>query len=109
MRCKPAWAATIAGAAILAGCQGGGEDQRQSMIDARVGECVEVFSKNGGAAAVGIDAQRICQCAVQKMTEGKSVAEIRAADKQTDPSPADVQSVGACVVEEAQRKGVIKK
>jgi hypothetical protein len=106
---KLALAATIMGAAMVAGCQGGGESQRQAMIDEGVKSCVQGFNKSGGAAAGGIDGQRVCQCALTKMTDGKSVEEIRAISKQSNPSEADLQAMGACVVEEAQRQGVIQK
>jgi hypothetical protein len=109
MRFKAALVSTILGAAMVAGCQSGGEGERQAMIDEGVRSCVEGFNKSGGAAAGGIDGQRVCQCALTKMTEGKSVDEIRAISKQGNPSDADLQAMGACVVEEAQRKGVIGK
>jgi|GEM_PF-6416847 len=107
MRFKAALVATIVTAGLLAGCRGGGEAERKAMIDEGVKSCVEGFNKSGGAAAGGMDGERICQCALQKMTEGKSMEEIRAISKQNEPSQADVQVMGACVVEEAQRKGVI--
>lgn len=109
MRFKAALVAAILGSAMVAGCQGGGDAQRQAMIDEGVKACVEGFNKSGGAAAGGIDGQRVCQCALTKMTEGKSVDEIRAISKQGNPSEADLNAMGACVVEEAQRKGVIDK
>ena len=109
MRIKTALMATIVTAGLLAGCRGGGEGERQAMIDEGVKSCVEGFNKSGGAAAGNMDGQRICQCALQKMTEGKSVEEIRTISKQNEPSQADLQLMGACVVEEAQRKGVLGK
>lgn len=109
MRFKAALVATMLGAGVLAGCQGGGDDQRQAMIAEGVKSCVDGFNKSVGGSAGGIDGQRVCECALQKMTEGKSVEEIRAISKQNNPSPADLQAMGACVVEEAQRKGVLSK
>lgn len=108
MRFGTALVATMLGAALIAGCQGGGEGQRQALIDEKVKTCVAEFSKTGVGGAEGIDGQRICTCALQKMTEGKSVDEIRAIGTQGSASQADLQAVGACVVEEAQRQGVIK-
>jgi ABC-type thiamine transport system substrate-binding protein len=108
MRFKAALTVTILAAAMAAGCRGG-EEQRQTVIDEQIRKCVEVFGNHGGGAAVGIDAQRTCQCLVQKLAEGKSVEEIRATDRKNDHSQADLQAVGACVVREAQREGAIAK
>jgi hypothetical protein len=110
MRFKAALMATIVTAGLLAGCRGGGEGERQALIDEGVKSCVEGFNKSGGSAAgSNMDGQRICQCALEKMTEGKSVEEIRTISKQNEPSQADLQAMGACVVEEAQSKGVLGK
>ena len=107
MRFRAALVATILGAAMLAGCGGQDDAERKAIVDQRVTECIGVFNKNGGgaaASAAGIDVQRVCNCAVGKMVEGKSIEDIRAADKQSQPSQADIQAASSCMVEEAQRK-----
>jgi hypothetical protein len=107
MQFRAALVATIVGAAMLAGCGGEDEAQRKAVVDQRVRECMGVFNKDGGgaaAAAVGIDVQRVCNCAVGKMVEGKSIEDIRAADTQSQPSQADIEAASSCMVEEAQRK-----
>jgi hypothetical protein len=109
MQLKAALAAAILAAAVVTGCRGGGEDQRQAMIDEQIRKCVEVFGNHGGGAAIGIDAQRTCQCLVQKMAEGKSIEEIRATERKNVHSQADLEAVGACVVREARREGAIAK
>ena len=103
MSSRAAMAAFAVGLIALAGCQSENKE-RQALVDAGVKSCVDGFQSSGAAAGTGADPQRICTCAIQKMTEGKSVEEIRKASTQTDPTESDVQAISACVIEEIQRK-----
>jgi hypothetical protein len=95
-------------AGLIAGCRSDGEEERQAMIEQEVKDCVDGFSKSRGGAA-DLDGQRICDCAVGKLTAGKNAEQLRAMTQQTKASEADLQTMGACVVEEAQRKGLVSK
>lgn len=93
----------VAAAGVAAACQGESQ-QRQSLIDSGVQACVSGIEKaGGGSAGSGINAQRVCTCALTKMTEGKSVDEIREISRRSNPSQEDLQAMGSCMVEEAQR------
>jgi hypothetical protein len=100
--------AAVLAVGLLAGCRGDGDAERQALVDQEMKDCVEGFRKSRGGAA-GLDGQRICECAVGKLAEGKDAAQLREMTQQTKPSEADVKTMGACVVEEARRKGVIAK
>jgi hypothetical protein len=109
MRMVGAFVTAMLGVGLIAGCQGDGGAQRQALIDQGIRVCIDGFNKSGGSAAAGgIDGNTICQCAIKKMTDGKSDREVRTIAMQNEPSPADLQFMGACLVEEAQRKGVLK-
>jgi hypothetical protein len=103
-----AWVAAMLAAGLIAGCRADGDTERQALVDREMKDCVEGFGKSRGGAA-GLDGQRICECAVGKLAEGKDAAQLRAMTQQTKPSDAEVKTMGACVVEEARRKGVIAK
>lgn len=92
----------LSGSLALGACQGG-DAQRQALIDDGVRQCVQGFEQTGGSAA-GVNGERVCRCALEKMTEGKSIDEIRNLSKQDQPSQADLQHMGACLVQEMQKK-----
>ena len=98
-----AWLALV----LLAGCAGG-DAERQALVDQEIKDCVDGFSKSRGGAA-GLDGQLICECAVGKLTANLDLAQLRTMTQQTKASEADLQTMGGCVVEEAQRKGMIGK
>lgn len=92
----------------VGGCRADGEAERQALIDQEMKDCLDGFEKSRGGAA-GLDGQRICECSVRKLTEGKDAAALRTMTQQTKPSKSDLQAMGSCVVEEAQRAGVVGK
>lgn len=108
MRLKYGLAAALCGIALIAGCRADGEAERQALVEQETKDCVDGFTKSRGGAA-GLDGQRICDCAVGKLTAGKDAEQLRALAQQTKASEADLQTMGACVVEEARRKGVLSK
>jgi hypothetical protein len=108
MRLNRGVAAALLGIALIAGCRADGEAERKALVDQETKDCVEGFSKSRGGAA-GLDGQRICDCAVGRLTADKDAEQLRKLVQQTKPSDADLQSMGACVVEEAQRKGMVSK
>ena len=103
-----AWMAAVLAVGLMAGCRADGESGRQAMIDQEMKDCVDGFAKSRGGAA-GLDGQRICECAVGKLTDGKDAAQLKAMTEQTKASEADLRTMGDCVVEEARRQGVIAK
>jgi hypothetical protein len=108
MRFDKGLAAALFGMAVIAGCRTDGEAERQALIEQETKDCVDGFSKSRGGAA-GLDGQRICDCAVGKLTAGKDAEQLRKLTQETKPSDTDIRTMGACVVEEAQRKGVVSK
>lgn len=104
---RPVVMAVLA-AGLISGCRADGDTARQALVDQEMKDCTEGLRKTRGGMA-GLDGQRICECTVSKLTEGKDAEQLRAMTQQTKASEADLQTMGACVVEEAQRKGVIGK
>lgn len=94
----------VVGVVLLAACQGEAAE-RQELVDAGVKSCVDGFQDSGAAAGTGADPRRICDCAVGKMTEGKSIEEIRQFSRQETPTQTDVQTIYACIADEMQRSG----
>jgi hypothetical protein len=95
-------------ATLIAGCRADGETARQALVEQEIKDCTDGFSKTRGGMA-GLDGQKICECAVGKLTEGRDAEQLRAMTQQTRASEADLQTMGGCVVEEARRKGMIGK
>jgi hypothetical protein len=100
--------AAVIATGLIAGCRADGETERQALIDRERQDCVDGFSRTKGGAA-GLDGALICECAVGKLTEGKDMEQLRKMTQQPKASEADLQTMGACVVEEAQRKGMLNK
>ena len=88
-----------AGALALAGCSGGGD--REALVDQAVQQCLSGIGQGGMS---GMDPQRVCTCAVGKMTEGKDAGQIREMFSKDEPGPAEIEAMGACLVEELQRQ-----
>jgi hypothetical protein len=98
-------AALIVGLGLAAACQSEEAKERQSLIDAGVRSCLEGFETSRAAMGTGAEPQRICTCAMEKMVEGKSIEQARELAKQENPTPADLQAIGGCIIEEMQRVG----
>jgi hypothetical protein len=103
-----AWVVAVLAVCLVAGCGGDKNAERQALVDQEMKDCVDGFGKSRGGAA-GLDGQRICDCAVGKLTEGKDAEQLRAMTQQTKANDEDLRTMGACVVEEARRKGVLSK
>lgn len=103
------FAALVLVALGTAGCQSEAQ-QREAIVKAETDGCIRGFEQRAadqpGAVPPGVSAPRICECAVSRATADMSMEELRALSGR-EPTPGEVQVIGACVVEEAQRAGVI--
>ena len=79
-------------AASLPGCQS--EEQfRQRWRETAVGACID--EARARELPQGVDAARLCNCSIDRMMAGKSVAELRS----YRPNPADTQAAAQCAAE----------
>ena len=76
----------------LAGCQS--EDQfRQRWRETAVGACVQQARTAG--LPQGVDPDRLCNCSIDRLMEGKSAAELRS----YRPTPEDSAAAQQCAAE----------
>jgi len=107
------WALVLAilGAAC-AGCQSE-EDERAELVKAATDGCVVEFDRTAagrpGVVPQGFDSRRLCTCALERATQGMSIEQVRDIGGRQTPGPEMTRAMGACVVEEARRTGVMQR
>jgi hypothetical protein len=101
----------ISAAALLGACQSE-DEQRRALIESGKNACIRGFnesaSRSGGMMS-GVNPDRVCTCALERMAEGKSLSELREIAQQDEPNQQDLEAMGACLIREAERAGVIEK
>ncbi len=85
------------------GSGGGGDAERQAFITKAEESCVQAAQK--GTPPPGVDVRGFCSCAINRMAEGKSEAQLRDLDKQAAPTPADVAVMRQCMTEATKTGG----
>ena len=98
MPARPALIAILSGGLMLMACQSEAQ-QRASLIEQGVNSCLEGFNKSAGAVQSGIDGRRVCTCSVNRMTEGKSLSEVKEISQRDNPTSEDMQAMMSCVQE----------
>lgn len=88
----------VAGAAALAACGGG---DRASVMAAAKSECLASAAKS---PSPGINAERACTCVVDRVSEGKTDAQVREIFAMKDPPPEAMEAIGQCMVQEINAK-----
>jgi hypothetical protein len=85
--------------------------EREALIEASLDRCIRDFARDAaerpGSVPEGMDGERICTCAVARLSQGKSLGEVRAMSGKQPPSPEQIETIGRCVVDEARRAGVM--
>ena len=94
--------ALIAMIAPLTACQSE-DDFRQRWRETAVGACVQQ-ARTGGLPQ-GLDPARLCNCSIDRLMEGKSVAELRSYRPQPEDSEAAQRCAAEALVPPQQRSG----
>jgi hypothetical protein len=99
----------ILGLALLLGAWGcrSEADETAELTRAATESCVKGLEERAAempGAGAGLDKGRFCDCVIKKSFAGKDLQELRAR-KEAEPGAAEVEAMGACVMDEARRIG----
>ena len=112
MRRSSGFALLLLAAACLAACQDEASE-RAALIQASADRCSEGLAASTaqrlGMVPKGMDPDRICTCAAEQAAEGKTLAELREMSEARIPAFAQLKAIGACVVADARRGGILRK
>lgn len=89
----------------LTGCQSAAEESAE-LARGLARECMDGLA--GEALPKGLDAGRICSCAIKGSVEGRDVRQLRALVEK-GPGPAELDARGACIVAEARGAGLLSR
>ena len=98
-------------ALAIAGCRTEAEEKAELTRAASDG-CVRGLEAREAelpkAVPAGLDKQRFCDCVTSKTFAGKDLQQLRER-REGRPGADEVEAMGACVIAEAERAGVIKR
>jgi len=102
----------LSAGAALAGCQAEA-DERAALTKAAIEECVRGFDSSSaerpGMVPQDYETRRICTCSWERAGRDRSIEQLRAMSRGEEAAPELVDAMGACLVQEAQRTGVLSR